>query len=208
MPITIPSSVTQENNKLSSDNISYVLLEITYGSEDPVRICLNNASVTWNSLTWYPAIFSISGLNETKDAEIPSMTLTFVDITRTLTRLIDENAGIVGATVVMRIVNSKEMSTTPELEENMEILGCSIDGGNKITFQLGAENLINRRCPKNRYLKNHCRFVFRSTLCGFAGLDVYPNKTCNLTLEDCRTNKNNQTRFGGFPGVGISGFKA
>ena len=207
MPITIPSSVTQENNKLSSDNISYVLLEITYGSEDPVRICLNNASVTWNSLTWYPAIFSISGLNETKDAEIPSMTLTFVDITRTLTRLIDENAGIVGATVVMRIVNSKDMSTTPELEENMEILGCSIDGGNKITFQLGAENLINRRCPKNRYLKNHCRFVFKDqATCKYptAGTET----TCNLSLEDCRTNKNNQTRFGGFPGVGISGFKA
>jgi len=203
MPITIPTLVTQENNKLSSDNISYLLLEILYESEDPVRICLNDATVPWGGETWYPAIFSLSGLHETKDAEIPSVTLTFIDITRIVTRLIDENAGGVGADVIMRVVNSKYLSSTPELEEHMEILGCSIDGGNKITFQLGAENLINRRCPKNRYLKNHCRLKFKDIWCGYSGEEL----SCPLTLAACIA-FSNESNFGGFPGVGTSGFKA
>jgi len=210
MPLPIHSSVKTENNKLSSDDISYLLLEATYQSDpvETVRICLNDTSVTWAGYTWSPAIFSLSGLSETKDAEIPSVTLTFTDINRVMTPFIDETNGGVGAKIVIYVISSKYLlaypaSAVPELEERMEIIGCSIDGNNRITFKLGAENLLNRRCPKNRYLKNHCRFKFKSTLCGYSGSD----STCDLTLAACRA-KTNQARFGGFPGVGMSGFKA
>jgi len=202
MPITIPTSVTQENNRLSSDNISLLLLEITYPTETPVYICLNNTTITWNGHTWLPVSFSLTGLQETKDAEIPSVSLIFVDIDRIITPFLEEYAGAVGATVIMRVINSKYYLSNliPEIEETFEILSCSVDSKNRITFKLGGENLLNRRCPKNRYLRNHCRFVFKSDLCGYEGLAT----NCSLDFNAC-TALGNISRFGGFPAVGNRG---
>lgn len=204
MPIDLSTNAIIENNKLASDNVALLLLEITYPAETPIYVCLNNATVIWNGRTWLPAIFSLSGLSETKDAEIPSVTLSFIDINRAITPVIDEHGGGMGATVIMRVVNSKYLeNTTPEIEETMEIIDCSIDYQNKISLRLGAENLINRRCPQNRYLKNHCRFEFKDARCGYSGSAT----ECNRTFANCKILLN-QTRFGGFPGVGNMGFMA
>lgn len=205
MPLPISTAAILEKNKITSDNVWLLLLEITYPGETPVRVCLNNETITWDSETWFPAAFSLSGLQETKDAEIPSVTLEVLDLARVITPHLETYDGGVGADVIIRVVNSKYLAnTTPELEETMEIIGCSIDHQNKISFKLGAENLLARRCPENRYLKNHCRFKFKDTAtCQYAGAET----TCNLSLANCKA-LGNQLHYGGFPGVGNIGFVA
>ncbi|SDU26573.1 DUF1833 family protein [Desulfobacula phenolica] len=206
MPIDLSSNQIIEKNKLSSDNIELLLLEITYESEDPVRVCLNNETISWNSYTWYPALFSISGIKETKDAEIPSVTLTFVDITRQIIPHIETYDGGVGSQVVIRVVDSKYLEeTVPKISLAMEIIGCSISHSGQVTINLGAENLLDRRCPKERYLKNHCRYKeFGGSRCGYV---ITGSETCDRTFAACKA-LGNQARFGGFPGVGSVGFMA
>ncbi len=202
MPLDISSNAILEKNKLTSDNVWLLLLKVTYPGEAAVRVCLNNDTVVWNSQTFLPAIFSLSGLSETKDAEVPNITLRFVDLNRVVMPFLEEYAGGVGAEVVMYVVNSNYLGNpVPELTETMEILSCSVDHSNVITFALGAENLANRRLPENRYLKNYCRFDFKSALCGYTGGET----DCNRTLVRC-AGLNNKSRFGGFPGVGMKGF--
>jgi len=207
MPIDLSTNQIIEKNKISSDNIELLLLEITYPSEDSVRVCLNNAEVTWPTTggdIYYPALFSLTGMKETKDAEIPSVSLSFIDITRALTPHIEEYNGGIGAIITIRVVDSKYLDvTTPKLEEVMEIIDCNIDHSNKITFKLGAENLSTRRCPQERFLKNHCRFKeFGGSRCGYT---ITGGETCDRTFTDCET-LGNESRFGGFPGVGSIGF--
>jgi len=204
MPIDLSTNQIIEKNKLSSSNIELLLLEVTYPSEDPIRLCLNNENIVWNFQTWYPALFSLSGLAETKNSEIPSVTLTFMDITRVLMPYIETHNGGMGAEIILRVVDSVFLEvTTPKIEESMEILDCSIDSSNKISFKLGAENLINYRCPQNRYLKNHCRYEdFGSSQCGYVITGI---ETCNRTFSNCDS-LGNSSRFGGVPGVGAIGF--
>lgn len=204
MPLDISSNAVLEKNRITSDHAWLLLLEIVYPDEQPVRVCLNNETVTWDGQTWLPAHFSLTGLSETKDAEIPNVKLVVKDILGNIIPHVENHNGGVGAAAKMRVVNSKYLSNpTPELEEQMEIVGCHIDSSRQITFDLGAENLITLRCPVNRYLKNHCRFVFKDpATCQYTGTAT----SCARTLSACRA-LGNVIRFGGFPGVGNLGYQ-
>lgn len=52
------------------------------------------------------------------------------------------------------------------------------------TFTLGAANPWQKRFPMHRMMKNHCRFVFKDTLCGYTGTTA---TYCDKTLTRCRT---------------------
>jgi len=87
MPLNISSDAIIEKNRITNDNTWLLLLKITYPTETPMYICLNNEVITWPETTgdeYLPAIFSLSGLSETKDAEVPSVTLNVLDINRVL----------------------------------------------------------------------------------------------------------------------------
>jgi phage-related protein len=160
--LPISSQAIIEKNKITSDGVWLLLLEILYENEEPVCVCLNNETINWDNKTWLPAIFNLSGIVETKDAEIPSIPLTIFDLNRTLIPILEKYNGGIGAQVIIRVVHSKYLSNTiPEFEEITEIIDATIDDSAKITFKLGAENLIDRRCPQQRYLKNNCRFIFK-----------------------------------------------
>lgn len=203
MPYDISTDAIIEKNKITSEHTWLLLLKITYGVEDIGHICLNNESVSWDGKTWLPAIFSLTGLSETKDAEIPSVTLTIDDFQRNLIPTLEESGGGVGTVVTLYVVHSNHLDNlTPELEEEMEIISVTIDARSKVVFTLGSENLSTLRCPQQRYLKNHCRFVFKSSRCGYSGIET----SCNRTFARCKE-LNNETRYGGFPGIGTSGIQ-
>jgi len=160
--LPISSQAIIEKNKINSDETWLLLLEINYPNESSVFVCLNNEEVVWNGDTYLPAIFNLSGIVESKDAEVPSIPLTIFDLNRTLIPIIEKYDGGVGAEVIIRVVHSGYLSNlVPELEETTEIIDVTIDDSARISFKLGAENLINLRCPLQRYLKNNCRFRFK-----------------------------------------------
>lgn len=203
MPLDISSNAILEKNKISSNGTWLLLLEIIYTGEPTIYLCLNNAEIEWNSQTWLPAIFTLSGIVETKDAEVPSIPLTIIDLNRSIIPILERYNGGIGATVIIRVVHSNYLENTiPELEETTEIIDVSIDSKMQVQFKLGSESLIDRSCPPGRYLKNHCRFVFKGSdgRCGYIGVEA----NCNRTYARCKE-LYNSTRFGGFPGVGTIG---
>lgn len=201
MPISISSNAVIEKNKLTSNNTWLILLKIEYGNETPGYLCLNNEEVTWDGNTWTPALFSLGDIEETKEGEIPSIPLNVIDINRTLIPYIDQYDGGVGATVTIYIVNSGYLNNnTPEEKYETEVIDVNVDSNAKITFKLGAENLMKLRCSKDRYLKNQCRFTFKDSRCGYDGAET----ECNRTFTRCKE-LGNEARYGGFPGVGTIG---
>lgn len=202
MPFPISTPATTDKNKLRSDVIWIDFVEVIYPGEEPVRVCSDNQTRLWNGSTWYPAIFVPPEIKESKNAQIPDVTMSFHDISQEVTPIIDRHDGAIGADVNLYTVLSTMLgSNVPEREENMELLSTSIDHNSVITFSLGAENLQDRKCTPNRYLKNHCRFVFKDDRCGYSGLET----ECNLTFARCKA-IGNKNRYGGFPAVGSLGY--
>lgn len=203
MALSISTEALHEKNKTASNDPWLLLLEILYPSENPIRLVWNTEDITWDGETWLAAAFSLGDIEETKEGEIPEVSLDIVDIERRLTPILDQYSGGIGASVIIRVVHSAHLDvTTPEYEDEMEIIDVTIDHQNKIKFKLGAENLSNFRCPPDRFLKGHCRYKeFKGSKCGYDG----PETECDRTFERCRE-LGNQARFGGFPSVGRLGY--
>ncbi|MBU1193958.1 MAG: hypothetical protein KJ666_18880 [Bacteroidetes bacterium] len=204
--MTLPASALAEKNKITSNQAFLILVKICYPNEDAVNICLNNIQVVWNSITWQPAAFALSPINETKDGSIPSIPLAFIDPNRDISPLIDKYGGGNGADVWIYMVHSGHLEeTTPWSKRLFKIMGAHVDHANKVTLTLSVPNLTLVRDPQDRYFKNHGRNTvkFKDSTCGYTGEET----TCNKTLARCRE-LGNSLRYCGFPGVGRKGFLA
>lgn len=204
MPLTISTEATTDKNKLRSNVVWIDFVEILYPGEDAVRICSDNQITTWNGHTWYPADFQPPQIKESKNSQIPDVTFAFADIEQTVIPIIDKYNGAIGAEVNLYTVLSTMLdSDVPEREENMELLGANVSHDSIVTFDLGAENLQDRKCTPNRYLKNHCTNTFKGDRCGYAGAET----DCDFTFSRCKA-LGNQRRYRGFPSVGNIGYMA
>jgi len=203
MPLTISSDAISEKNKLASRDPWLLLLEIIYPAETPVRLVWNTENIVWDGETWQAFPFELGDIEETKEAEIPALSLVIYDIERLLIPIIDAYDGGIGAEAWVRVVHSAHLdNAVPEFEQQFEIVEAQIGYDFSVNLKLGAENLSNRRSPADRYLKGHCRYkVFKGPECGYDGSET----ECDWTFERCRE-LGNQARFGGFPGIGKIGY--
>ena len=199
--ISLPAVLIGEKNDLTSAHPWLVLLEIQFDG-DTIRLVRNEADVTWDSQTWTRFPFELDVIGETRRGEVPAVTLRVSNISRVIQAYIEDYDGGVDADVIIRVVHANHLSvTTPALRLDYIVTNVSADS-KEVRFTLGAGNLLRRRFPAGRFLQNFCRWRFKSTQCGYAGAET----ECSKTLSRCRELANSP-RFGGFPGVGVSGVK-
>jgi phage-related protein len=201
MPISTSTAALIEKNKRFSNNPFLILLEINHHDlPSPIYLCNNNVNLVFNAITWTACVFVLDDINETKEAEVPTLNLTVIDLTKTLIAELDNFGGGTGATVIIRIINTGIPGEYLRQAE-YNINSASVSSGYKITFTLGANKINMYRSPLNRYLKLHCRYKrFGGSQCGYDGEET----ECNRTLKRCKELEN-QARFGGFPGIGKQG---
>jgi len=202
--LTLSSAAILEKNKLDSTGAFLVLLEINFEGVDPIRLVRNTEDIEWNGETWYAFPFDIDDVQEDAKGQLPNVTIRVGNVTRVLQQYLDDSQGGLGATVTIRVVHSDHLDLTdPEFEETFEVIGCSVDQM-WVRFTLGAENPLLTRCPRQRFLKDHCRYKeFKGTLCGYSGSAT----ECDRTFERCME-LGNEHRFGGFPGIPTGGVYA
>ena len=199
--LPISTAAIEEKNKLSSTGAWLVLLEINSPTAPTVRLALNTEDITWpaGGGDIYRAFsFKIGEIKEDGQGGLPTFTLSVSNLDRVLESYVDASDGGKDNTLTLRVVHSDHLDQLqPELEETFDNLGCKV-GTRWITYRLGAENPMRRRSPKDRYLKDHCRYKeFKGVLCGYAGVETQ----CDRTLSRCKE-LGNVSRFGGFPGIG------
>jgi lambda family phage minor tail protein L len=127
------------------------------------------------------------------------------NITQTVQAYVEENNGLTGTTVTLRVVHSQYLENTlPELEEVFTVQSTTCDS-KWITFYLGSERSIQIRFPFRRVLKNFCawRDQYKGIECGYAGSLA----ECDGTLTSCRE-RDNEARYGGEPSIPEGGLYA
>ena len=212
MPLPLSSIAITEKNKLATDGIWYLALEITIpGVGTPVRVVRNNENITWDSETWIAFPFELDEIGEEAKGEVPEVVLRVSNVSRVMESYLQsydaytKANGYTPIEVTIYVLNSKNLaSATPEVAHYFELIQPKTDPL-WATFRLGAANPFLKRFPKHRMTKNHCRFVFKGALCGYTGVTT----TCNKTLTACRSmaGGSNSARYGGFPGIGTGGIR-
>jgi len=200
----------EEKNKLGTDSVFHILLEILIPGVAPVTITNNGSNVTWNSKEWLAFPFEISELNEEASGEVPQWTLSIDNRQRVIEKYLSDYDqylkvnGIDGNQIKCNcyIVNSKDLLNTSPIKEVYFELSQPSTTFETATFILTADSPFNIIVPKRRFIKQYCYWKFKGIECGYAGTAT----TCNKSLLQCKS-YNNSSRFGGFPGVGIGGIR-
>lgn len=191
-----------EKNKATQSTPWITLLEIQIKDTDIViRLVKDVKTQEWGGQEWIAFPFEFGEIKE-DIKEYPEVEVTINNSTRELQPYIEDYSGCVNSKVIMRIVYAGNLNINnykAEIEESFSITGTTTDANN-VTFKLGASQPNSIRFPLNRFLKNHCRFVFKSAKCGYVGSAV----SCDKTRATCET-LNNLTRFGGFPTIPLGG---
>lgn len=155
------------------------------------------AKVAW---LWVAFPFDLDDLSEQSKNEVPRVVMKVGNASRAIMYYLEQGAGGVGAQVTLHVVNTNHLDeTTAAVTVDMECNDCTADD-QWAYFTLGAPSPFAVRFPRNRILKDFCRWRFKSTECGYAGGIT----TCDKSLANCRA-RANSARFGGFPGVGYGG---
>lgn len=193
MPLVLSSTGIEEKNKLATDSVWYILLEITIPatpSDIVVRVVRNNENVTWNSQTWQAMAFEMDEITEDSKGEVPRVDVRVSNINRVMEQYIRDYDTYIKAngfspiSVKLYIVNSKNLaSATPEVEHWFELKQPKTNA-KWATFSLGAANPYNKRVPMNRILRNHCRWKFKDGNCGYWGTIV---TSCNKSVSNCQS---------------------
>lgn len=205
--MTLSNAVKEHKNALASDGQIFTLLEINIPSEaTPIYVTSNNEDVVWNSETWTSFGFEVDDIREESDNATPELTVRVTNVNRAMELYIHEydtwlklNAHE-PITTVMYFVSSKDLANaTPIKSYAFDVSKYSTDA-QWASFTLSFENFHIKRFPKNRILRDSCRWLFGSTECGYTPVGA---ETCNKTLTDCRS-YNNSSRFGASPSAGGS----
>lgn len=209
---TLSTTAIAEKNKLATTSVFLILAKVTIpGVVTPVRVAANNESVSWDGETWLPVPFELDEIGEESKGEVPQVVLRIGNAARTMEQYVQaydtycKTNGYASIEVEIYVVNSLNLgSATPETTHQFELKQPKTDAS-WVYFVLGAPNPFNRRAPLARVLRNHCRWIFKSTECGYTGAST----SCNKTITACRAmaGGSHTTRFGGFPGVGNRGVR-
>ena len=203
MPVYSSVAAAIDRKKLASDVVSLLLLEIdvldpsTRAVTETLRLVQNDENYVFRGLTYNKAGFDFSITRA--QGELPNVSLSVADPTQDIQARMHAYEGGVDFPVRL-IVVSTASPNTPELEENFIILSSSANAESyMVEFRLGAENPLNLRWPVRLQFRNRCPWRYKGRECGYTG--ALP--TCDFTLNGtngCKTH-NNETRFGGFPGI-------
>lgn len=170
------------NGTLSDSDVTY-------------RFARNTEDVTWDGETWTAFPMEIEGVRKTSEGKFDDISARLSNADGVLSFYVERLDGMVGEKITLYVVHSDLLSEAAAMEEEFEIMGCTISG-TWIDFSLSARYVFGDRFPLFKYKRNFCRWQFKGTECGYSGVDT----TCGRTLIACR-DKSNIGRFGGFPSI-------
>lgn len=200
--LQLSTAAILEKNKISQDSAWITLLEIRASDQTIIRICHNTEDITWGGELWIAFPFTIDSVRQTKN-EVPQVPVKISNITRVIEQYIEQYAGFVGCTVILRVVNSKHLDLSlAEVEETFTVQHTNSDA-NWATFNLGGSLPLMMRFPFRRILKDWCPFTYKDIECAATAMQA----DCPHTLQGCRA-RNNSIRFGGEPSMAIGGIYA
>jgi len=192
-----------EKNKLATNSAWILLLKITLPDTTIIRVSGDNTDTVWAGETWIKFPFEIDEIGESTKGEVPQFEVRVGNITGVMQAYmeLDANFGGVGSEVELYLVNSSLLAdSNPTVNLSFECVSSNCDR-TWAHFILGAANPYNNRFPRNRILKNFCRYdLFTGSRCQYVGVPT----TCDRTLARCRE-LGNSHNFGGAPATGRRG---
>ena len=192
------AALIAEKNTLATASAWKPLVKVEIEDSDTLLFTPNPTSITFDGETYQPRMVAIDQVQLDSRGSQATVRITVGNVGREVSAYL-ETVELRGARVTIKYVNSANLAdaTAVVLEERYEILGIQVQGAKAVAFTLGRERVASTLLPAGRFYRDHCRWIYKSEQCGYAGALA----SCDHILEGangCRAHSN-MTRFGGFP---------
>lgn len=194
---SLTSALIAESNKLADTGAWLALVSVDIADGTILRLTPNPAGITFDGVTYQPWPMQIDQVQQDSRGGLPDVTVTLSNVTREISAYLEVN-DVRGRRVTLQYVHSANLAdaTAIAVDERYEITAVRVRA-EVATFVLGHERMESHIFPGGRFLRDHCRWIYKSAECGYAGSLA----TCDKILEGangCRAHTN-IPRFGGFP---------
>lgn len=203
----ISLSAVLNKNQVASDAPWLIALKIeavdpnTRQVVDTIHIVHNDEDITLAGQLYVASAFQIN-IQESEN-ELPTISVSIVDITQTIMRYLEEYKGANGSHITMYVFPATStVIERAEVDYTFDVISASADTENyTATWQLGAENPLTLPVPARKQMRDRCQWRYKSGDCGYTGGIA----TCDLSLDGPNgcTAHNNVEHFGGYPGINV-----
>lgn len=200
--LPLGTNYLKAKNKLSDDNAWIVLLQIDF-EDETLRLCANNQDIIWNGEEWIAFPFSLDVIKDATKDEVPKVVVRVANVNQAVQYHVEQYSGGVGSNVTVRVIYTGDLDEVVKIPTfKFKVSGCRCDAV-WATFELGASSPYLSPDPRDRILKNFCRFRFPNSAdprCPYIGTGY---TSCNKTLSDCKLRNGDDSKYyGGFPSMG------
>lgn len=186
-----------EKNALENKPIHLFTLHDYDGATNDLTYAEYHTSVVYNGITYNPFPITFDAISENNAGQIDSMTVTIGNVSRLIQGYL-ETLDLRGKKVTITTVWSNQLGDSDANIQDIYYIDSYSADQDETRFVLTTKfDVLGVQLPQRRFLRGHCPWKFKGTECGYAGGD----STCNKTKDDCKTNKDNYSRFGGFPSI-------
>lgn len=199
--LPLSSSYIEAKNKLADAYSWRTLVKIEFGTDPGDIMRLNDGTVdlTWNGQTWSAFPFTLETVKEGGKGEVQRVVAKVSNINRAVQYHLEQHAGGIGSQITFYIIYTGDLSETSVPSYDFEVTGARCDA-QWATFTLGGSSPYRQPDPKDRMLKNFCRFDFKDGRCPYTGTTF---TTCNHTFSDCVSRNAGDSKYCGiFPALG------
>lgn len=194
---TITAALIAESNQLASPGAWLALLSVDVADGTILRLTPHPTSITFDGVLYVSWPMEIDQVQQDSRGGLPDVTVALSNVTREISAYLEVH-DVRGRRVTIQYVHSDNLAdpTAIAIDERYEITAVRLRQ-DVATFVLGHERMEAHVFPGGRFLRDHCRWIYKSTECGYAGALA----TCDKILEGgngCRAHSN-IPRYGGFP---------
>ena len=196
---TLDSKLSKQKNILHTKYPWVYLFIVQITSTEAVYLTNHSEQIAYNSHKYNPFPVILSDAVESSKGNLESVTLTVSNTNRMMMAYMELHDALLNNEVQIYLVS--RIDTSVAIDLGLYTITEAAANEDVATFVLGHYDFFSLKFPRNRFLRNRCHWVYKSTQCGYAGGIGDCDKTLDGT-NGCRVHVN-EDRFGGFPGIPV-----
>lgn len=187
---------TEKNSPTNKPIFLYRIYD--YDGSNDLLFAEYDSNITFNGELYTAFPITHEFIEESGNQEIPQIKVRASNVSRYIQAYL-EQYDFRGKRVDIILVWANQLSNSDVKIVDTFYIDSYTANEQDVEFTLTSKfDVLDVPLPSGKYLRTHCRWVFKSTQCAYAGSEG----SCNRTFQRCQE-LNNVARFGGFPSIPI-----
>lgn len=197
MSLSLSAAITAAKNRLHGNEAWIRLIELPRTASTYLRIASYATDVVYAGNTYTRGLFDFADIAE-EDGALSEVAVALANPNGAVQAMLEDGEILNRRATIYWLPERQAGASTGALSASFYVMSATADAG-LVSLQLGMWSLQDILIPHVRFDRTRCRWVFKSTECGYAGALTTCNKAF-ISVDGC-SGRTNQASYGGWPNL-------